>query len=342
MTRLFTQAFVVTAGAIIGASGLAGHAGMIHAERHARDCNQVTATIPAGTAPRGIAMNLHTDRVYVADIGGNTMTVIDGKTNKVTATIGVGSGPDAVAVDARTNMIYALNDFAGTVSVIDGKTDKVIATIPVGGNPLAATVNPRTDTIYVTNFASGSVSVISGRTNTVTATIHHVSGASQIALLRRTMTLYVADDLTDSLWVINARTNTVTKMISVGTGADRADGIAADPKTRTIYLPQQNGNVVVTINGLTNAITGTFPAGRSLQAVAITVSRRLRAIYVTDSGQFGEPGTVSVISQRSMKIEAAIKVGVGPEGIAVDDITRTGYAINEDDSTVSVLALCRA
>jgi YVTN family beta-propeller protein len=213
----------LSSGAILSASGLAGHASVIHAERHAWDCNQVTATVPAGMAPRGIAMNPHTDKVYVADIGGITMTVIDGKTNKVTATI------------------------------------------PVGGNLLSATVNPRTDTIYVANFASGSVPVINGRTNTVTATIQHVSGASQIALLRRTMTLYVTDDLADSLWVINARTNTVTGMISVGTGDDRAGGIAVDPKTPTIYLPQQNANTVVTINGLTNAITGTFPQAAASQ-----------------------------------------------------------------------------
>jgi YVTN family beta-propeller protein len=114
-----------------------------------------------------------------------------------------------------------------------------------------------------------------------------------------------------------------------------------NPGAPTVYVTQDYANTVMAINGQTNTVTATFAAGHSAEAIAITVSRRLGAIFVTGAGKYGRRGTVSVISQRYDKIKATIKVGHSPFGIAVNGLTRTGYVINEDDSTVSVIALCR-
>ena len=55
-----------------------------------------------------MAVNPVTNRVYVTNIGGNTVTVIDGATNGV---IGgpVGVQPTGVAVNPDTNLIYVVN-----------------------------------------------------------------------------------------------------------------------------------------------------------------------------------------------------------------------------------------
>ena len=47
--------------------------------------------------------------VYVANIGGNTVSVIDETTNTVTATIPVGTGPYGVGVDSSTGTVYVAN-----------------------------------------------------------------------------------------------------------------------------------------------------------------------------------------------------------------------------------------
>ena len=134
---------------------------------------RVTATIPVGRFPVGVAVNPRTDTIYVANANSGTVSVISGRTNTVVATIRVGRVPGGVAVNPRTNTIYVTNERRpGTVQVISGQTNTVVATIRVGRVPAGVAVNPRTDTIYVANANSGTVSVISGRTNTVTATIH--------------------------------------------------------------------------------------------------------------------------------------------------------------------------
>ena len=57
-----------------------------------------TATVPAGTNPSGVAVNPVTNKVYVANNGSSSVTVIDGETN-TTTTVNVGTNPRAVAVE---------------------------------------------------------------------------------------------------------------------------------------------------------------------------------------------------------------------------------------------------
>lgn len=57
----------------------------------------VTATIPVGNVPQGVAVNPVTNTVYVSNGLDGTVAVISGKTNTVTATIPVSGAPYGVA-----------------------------------------------------------------------------------------------------------------------------------------------------------------------------------------------------------------------------------------------------
>src|SRR5262245_57785678 len=58
----------------------------------------VTAVVPVGTHPRGVAVTPDGSKVYVANTDSNSVSVIDAATNRVTATITVGANPEGVAV----------------------------------------------------------------------------------------------------------------------------------------------------------------------------------------------------------------------------------------------------
>ena len=58
--------------------------------------NTVTATIPVGNGPVGVAVNPSMGVVYVTSIKNGTVSVISGGSNTVTATIPVGNGPVGV------------------------------------------------------------------------------------------------------------------------------------------------------------------------------------------------------------------------------------------------------
>ena len=123
------------------------------------DTETVTATIPVGDFPSGLAVDPKTDTIYSANAQDGTVSVINGKTNTVTATIPVGNTPIGIAVDTHRN-IYVANDGSNSLSVISGRTNTVTATIAVGSFPFGVAANPRTKTAYVANFLDGTVTVL--------------------------------------------------------------------------------------------------------------------------------------------------------------------------------------
>lgn len=88
----------------------------------------VTATVPVGGGPYGVAVNATTNTVYAANDSDNTLSVISGVTNTVTAIVPGGRGP-GVAVNATTNTVYVTNSSGNTVSVIGSVT---VPGVPTG------------------------------------------------------------------------------------------------------------------------------------------------------------------------------------------------------------------
>jgi len=141
--------------------------------------DKVLTNITVGEYPNTIAVNPITNLVYVANLGSDSVSVIDPFINNnfsnkdserdmgsVVANIPVGDEPEDIDINPNTNTIYVSNAQSDTVSVIDGKTNKVSTNIPVE-NPRGIAVNPNTNTVYVTHRDSNIVSVIDGNINAV-------------------------------------------------------------------------------------------------------------------------------------------------------------------------------
>ena len=119
-------------------------------------------------------MTLDGSRVYVANKGSNTVSVIAPTTDKVITTIEVGSNPVGVAVTPDGSKVYVTNEVSSTVTVINTAMNTATAAIAVGPNPLGVSVTPDGSRVYVANSnpsGQGTVSVIDATKNTVTTTI---------------------------------------------------------------------------------------------------------------------------------------------------------------------------
>ncbi len=297
----------------------------------------VTATIPVGTSPFGVAVDPAAGTVYVTNrnsdgtVSAGTVSVIDAATRAVTATIPVGNGPVGVAVDPAAGTVYVTNENDGTVSVIDAATRAVTATIPVGTSPSGVAVDPAAGTVYVTNnVGAGTVSVIDAATRTVTATIPVGTSPSGVAVDPAAGTVYVTDSADGTVSVIDAATRTVTATIPVGS---YPDGVAVDPAAGTVYVTDSVGaGTVSVIDAATRAVTATIPVGTYPEGVAVDPAAG--TVYVTNNAD----GTVSVIDAATRTVTATIPVGSRPEGVAVDPTAHTAYVANGGAGTVSVIS----
>jgi YVTN family beta-propeller protein len=244
----------------------------------------VIATISVGDGlydgPYGVAANPTTNRIYVTNPGGDSVSVIDGATNTVLATVPVGIDPESVAANPSTNRIYVANRYTGKVSVIEGATNSVVATIPVRLGTTDVAANPATNRIYVgdIDWASSNVSVIDGATNTVVASVPMEDSVFGVAVNPQTDRIYVTWGYA-SVSVIDGATNSVVATVPLG-GYPYPFGVAANPATNGIYVANRDSDNVSVIDGATNSVVATVPVGD--WPIGVGVNPTTNRIYVAN------------------------------------------------------------
>jgi YVTN family beta-propeller protein len=139
-------------------------------------CGQAPPAIAVGNGPFGMAVDQATHTLYVANTGGDTVSVINTATCNATITSGCGQAlptmateglPFGVALDQASDTIYVDTIVGSSTDVFNGATCNATVTsgcgqtpvsVPMGGWPSNVTVNPATGTVYVPDNVDGQVS----------------------------------------------------------------------------------------------------------------------------------------------------------------------------------------
>ena len=87
-----------------------------------------------------LAIDMQSNKVYVANYKGKNVSVIDGTSYNILKTITVGKNPSSIAFNPNDNKVYVANSGDNTVSVIDGTNYKILKTITVGKNPSSISI----------------------------------------------------------------------------------------------------------------------------------------------------------------------------------------------------------
>ncbi|MDC8452938.1 MAG: YncE family protein [Candidatus Nitrosotalea sp.] len=259
-------------------------------------------------------VNPNTNRIYVANEVGKTVSVIDGNTNEKIADIQLDTMPSQLAINPNTNRIYVMEhrfvnniEENSTVGVIDGNTNEKIADIPVGAYSQIA-VNPNTNLIYI-------------------AERHLINNIEENNI-----------EQNGTVSVMDGNANTKIANMSIGPGSF---GIDINPNTNRIYVLHrhfamidnkwQNGTVSV-IDGNTYTKIASIPVGANPAGIA--VNSNTNRIYVTNY----QAGTISVIDGINDKImDKSIQLDPGVEGIAINPLTNKIYAADGIDTTLYVI-----
>jgi len=322
-------------------------------------CNQHPPTVAVATGPGSeIAFDPASDSVYVANTVANIVSVFGGGgcngtvhsgCGHIPATVHLvapGHGiPDDVAVDDASHTLYAaiapcpcadtdFSDNAGQelVAMVNTATCNGTTTsgcghtplaAPAGGFPLSVLVDSQKHTVYV-GEEGGRLALLDARG----CNAAHTAGCPRIL-----------------------------PSVTVG---DHAFGMGVDQLTHTLYVENTDENTVSVVDTAAcnaevtsgcQAIAPTVAVGQQPQYVA--VDEATDTVYVANYAD----GTVSVIDGRTCnaslhsgcsRIPPVVMVGVGAEGVAVDEATDTIYVTVDGaaglGNTVSVIdgAVCNA
>jgi YVTN family beta-propeller protein len=125
-----------------------------------RKDSSAAAYLPAGAIPCSIAFDSKSNRLYVANYGDDSITVMDEATGTTSASVSVGRHPKAVVFDAKRKMVYVANTSDDSVTVIDAANNTVLATLPAGKNPYALAAVPGGNKLYVANESDDNASTV--------------------------------------------------------------------------------------------------------------------------------------------------------------------------------------
>src|SRR4029077_17955148 len=114
--------------------------------------------VRVGAEPVAIAVNEATDRIYVANNEGSSVSVIDGKSDSALAMLQVRSLSSVVAANPAANKIYVSNTFSDVITVIDGATNAI--TTVKAGSADAIAVDAKLDKVYLLGYENTNLTVM--------------------------------------------------------------------------------------------------------------------------------------------------------------------------------------
>jgi YVTN family beta-propeller protein len=312
----------------------------------------VLPSITVGRAPRAVAVAEQIRRVYVANAGDNSLSVLDARTGAVLRTVPVGAAPAAVAVDEPTRRVFVAEAGANSVRVLDARTGATVRTVPVGTAPTALAVDVPTGRVFVANSGDNSVSLLDAHSGALRRTVvvgtGPQGGPRAVAVSARTGHAFVASG--DSVLLLDARSGAVVRAVPTGIGtlAGNPVAVAVDERFSRVFvanmsLPDASSpwdNSLVLLNARTGDVLGNVPL--DAPPVAVAVDARTERVFLATagpqrSGRASDPGSVSVLDARTGAVRRTITLGRSPRAIALDSRTGRAFVVSGGSNTVAIL-----
>ncbi|MFF0431765.1 IPT/TIG domain-containing protein [Streptomyces sp. NPDC004327] len=223
---------------------------------------KVIATIRVGDSPLYAAITPDGSSVYVVNVNGNSVSVVDTASNTVKATIPVGQMPWDVAVTPDGSTVYVANRYSNSVSVISTATNTITRTISGLGSPSSLAVTHDGSELWVST--NSTITVVSTATHAVVQTI--AQDSVEIALSPDEHYVY-ALGYRGSLAVLD-RTAGNAKVATISTPSDGSD-LAVTPDGSKVYVANGQYQSASVIDTTTNTVTKTIPTGPASYNLAI-------------------------------------------------------------------------
>lgn len=320
--------------------------------------------IALGYRPFDIAINSHTNRVYVTDEQTSELLVLDGTSHAVISRIPVLHSlfKRRAAISERLNRIYvtrttedATRSLRRFIDVFDGATNQFLRSIPLIGSGDFVAVDDTRRRIYVPRtYLSGFRS-----TNTeVELHVHDADTEALIATIRLDTTIngsiaglaanpvtgrvYVSSDSWNpGIAIVDGNTNTKVGFVSSVPGP-----IAINRKTNKVYIGTTTNfasKTVTVIDGATDSRETTFSTATqnsddSINALA--VDELTNRVYVVGAPTEAPSHTGRIKAfdaNNNYQFLGQIDLGLNPVGVALNPATRQLFVSNDLDGTGSVL-----
>ncbi|MBC8229885.1 PQQ-binding-like beta-propeller repeat protein [bacterium] len=248
-------------------------------------------TIEVGAQPVCMHWSINPNNMtaIVANMGADTLTVVDIQNGSVLKTIPVSGPSSGASLNPQTNTaVVPLLD--NTTVIVDLNSGTVTHTVSVGDYPVCSVIDERTNVAFISNYVGGSVSAIDLNTGMLISTFEGVGEGPTC----------MAVDATQNLLLVTNH------------GGDTALIKLDDITVADVIAEEASGKIV-----------GTIPIGAGPFGVTVNPYTR-----VAINANYGD-GTASVIDLTTLKVTDTIEIGGAPSGPDVNPYTNIAVFANE-------------
>lgn len=265
-------------------------------------------TVTVGQEPRGLAVDSLRQRVYVANYGSDSVSVINSQNNTVLQTIGGIPTANGIAHDPQRNIIWVTSHSTDQVTPLQANADAtaftVLPALSVGDQPWGVAYDPVHQYVYVANSLSDSVTVINAETRAIVTTLTgRFLRPFHLAANPVTGKVYVVNfgGPTQNVAVING--TIVTKNVSLYDSKEPY-GLAIDETRNLIYVATVEPHRIVVIgsaNGQPDQFLGWAAFHRGFNNPRRPVPMRVIAVNpsVSPSGDGGHLWATTTLADGS-------------------------------------------
>ena len=314
--------------------------------------HNVINEITVGVRPMDIAFNPVNDKLYVANLFDNTVSVIDTGSESVIATLNVGNDPLGVGINTSNGDIYVANSGSNSVTVFDSTNTLVTTIAAVGTKPVSATYHPVNDEMYVVAADSNNVFPIAAATHTLLAPIATGNSPYKSVFNPNNNYLYVGNR-TDNTFTVIAPDKSIRATISKG---NVNIGFAVGATENQLWVTDTSANItnLIGYSDQSSNISISNNYGRDVQNFihnpaivkhtkwVLSGEARFKVLHFTEENSTGTKKTwpISHENYRSPRNFLNVSEIIDLEGTVIDGNTSWIFKI-AGQQTISILVYFR-
>ena len=305
-------------------------------------------TVQLGGQPSGqpgaLAVDEQSARVFVLSfndvrVGGNSVTVLEGKSGRVLRTIRLMLGPQSLAIDEHTNRVFVQSNgdagpnASGSLSLLDATSGRLLRTVTLGPLLGAPAVDALTGRAFVVENGphGGQVRMLDATSGRILRTTRVPIGAGIVAFTLDTQTRRIYVSSTGGpVCMLDAATGRLLRTLPQQRWGWGIIPVVAESTAR-LFVPISPDTVSV-LDARTGTVLRTVTVGHSSAPIADIVAgeHAHRVLVVTQSptdrtGIMVGRGQVAVLDARTGAILHTMLLGVNPTGVGVDE--RSGRVV---------------
>lgn len=272
-------------------------------------------------------------RVYVANEGSGSVSIIDARGMKVVGTVQLqnrGHHDLALTRDGKTLFVTSLA--TGLLSVIDTIKGELVASVYTGKRCHSVALSNDERHLWVVNIGDNNISVLDVKTLRILGTIPVGNMPGHVRFRKDGRYAYVTLQGEDSVGVVEVGSHRVIAKIPAG---KTPHFLIPSPDGRYMWGGGTGADDIYVIDVATNQRVAKLKVGTKPQHIAFGFKGMVGPLaYVVTQAQ---NDVVVVKAHGSLNIIERIPVGNAPSGIGADRTGTRLYVSNQLDNSVSVI-----